>query len=90
MTRPERIGREGAENLSNVLPDPNGKIEEHHLEAAIQHMAFFVMQYGEALVPLFEQFERDLAELRSRRAPIDRIRKIVESHTVDGGMKAIR
>ena len=77
------------ESSAGVMPSPGCPLEERHVEAAVRHMAFLVMQYGEALVPLFEQFEADLVEIRRRRSPIERARAILNAQTLDGRLKAI-
>ena len=87
----EREGRmRGNEDSSGCLPLPGCPIEERHIEAALRHCAFFIMQYGDALVPLFERLESDLVAAQRRRSPTERARALLAAHTLDGGTKAIR
>lgn len=78
------------EDPSGCLPLPGCPIEERHIEAALRHCAFFILQHGDALIPLFERLEADLVEARRRRSPAERARALLTAHTLDGGTKAIR
>ncbi len=74
---------------TELLPPPGEPIEERHLVAAVQEMAYVVVTYGEVYAPYLERCERELAEMRHRRAPVERARRILESYTLDGGVRAI-
>jgi hypothetical protein len=60
------------------------------LERALVTMAYIVIRHGPAAAPLLDRIEQEIATLRSRQAPVDRARRLLEAYTVNGGSKAIR
>lgn len=73
---------QASEHPSGCLPLPGHPIEERHIEAALRQTAYLVTQHGDALMPLFERLERDLAEMRRRRDPMDRVRALLDAYSV--------
>ena len=61
------------------------------LEKALVLLAYFIELDGDIHLPMYEKFEAELAELRTREATRYRARKRLESYlSEDGGLKAIR
>ena len=42
---------------------------------------------GDVFSPIFERLERELDDMRRRKAPVDRARKFLEAHTIDASTK---
>ncbi len=60
------------------------------IEEALVYTAYLVEKYGDAYAPMMDAFIRDLDEARRQESPRIRARAILQGHTVDGGLKAIR
>ncbi len=65
------------------------EVTEECLERALVFLAYLVTRKGPGLVPIFERLEHELEDIRKRRGAVDRARLLLESYTVDGGLKAI-
>jgi hypothetical protein len=59
------------------------------IERALVLLAYFIELDGEVHVPMFEKFEAELAELKRAETARDRARRLLESYSRDGGLKAI-
>lgn len=78
------------EGTDRFVPLPGKPLEERHLVDAVNYAAYVVVRYGEKYAPAFEVVERELAEFRAKRSPLDRARRIMELQTIDAeGLKAI-
>ena len=61
------------------------------LERALVLLAYFIELDGDVHLQMYEKFEAELAELRTKEALKDRARKRLESYLNEGGgLKAIR
>ena len=61
------------------------------LERALLLLAYFIELDGDVHLQMYEKFEAELAELKTREALKDRARKRLESYLNEGGgLKAIR
>jgi hypothetical protein len=61
------------------------------LERALVLLAYFVELDGDVHLPMYEKFEAELAELKTKEAIKYRARKRLESYLNEGGgLKAIR
>lgn len=61
------------------------------LERALVLLAYFIELDGDVHLPMYERFEAELAELRTKEALKYRARKRLESYLSEsGGLKAIR
>ena len=61
------------------------------LERALVLLAYFIQLDGDVHLPMYEQFEAELAELKTKEAIKYRARKRLESYLNEGGgLKAIR
>jgi hypothetical protein len=61
------------------------------LEKALVLLAYFIELDGDVHLPMYEKFEAELAELRTKEAIKYRARKRLESYLNEGGgLKAIR
>jgi hypothetical protein len=66
-------------------------ITGERLERALVLLAYFIEQDGDVHLSMYEKFEVELAELRTKEALKDRARKRLESYLNErGGLKAIR
>lgn len=60
-------------------------------EKALVLLAYFIELDGDMHLPMYEKFEEELADFRTREATRYRARKRLESYlSEDGGLKAIR
>ena len=59
------------------------------IERALILLAYFIELDGDVHVPLFEKFESELNELRSREGAKDRARRLLESYSRSGTANAI-
>jgi hypothetical protein len=59
------------------------------VERALLLLAYFIELDGEVHLPMFEKFEAELAELKRAETARDRARRLFESYSRDGGLKAI-
>lgn len=59
------------------------------LRAALVTMAYIVQRHGEVYAPLLIKLENAYEEELQRESPLDRARRILETHTLDGDRKAI-
>lgn len=50
------------------------------IERALVLLAWFIELDGDVYVPLYEQFERELLELKQREATKDRARRLLDSY----------
>ena len=61
------------------------------LERALVLLAYFIELDGDVHLPMYEKFEAELAELKTKEATKYRARKRLESYLNEGGgLKAIR
>jgi hypothetical protein len=61
------------------------------LERALVLLAYFIELDGDMHLQMYEKFEAELAELKTKEALKDRARKRLESYLNEGGgLKAIR
>ena len=61
------------------------------LERALVLLAYFIELDGDVHLQMYEKFEAELAELKTKEALKDRARKRLESYLNEGGgLKAIR
>ena len=75
--------------MTQRLDQPPLTIER--LERALVLLAYFIELYGDVHLPMYERFEAELAELRTKEALKYRARKRLESYLSEGGgLKAIR
>lgn len=59
------------------------------VERALVLIAYFIELDGDVHVPMFEKFEAELAELKQAETARDRARRLLDSYSRDGGLKAI-
>jgi hypothetical protein len=59
------------------------------IERALVLLACFIQRDGDIHVPLFEKFEAELSELKAREGTKDRARRLLESYSRFGEVKAI-
>lgn len=59
------------------------------IERALVLLALFIELDGDAHVPLFEKFERELLELKGRESAKDRARRLLDAYSRSGGQNAI-
>lgn len=59
------------------------------IERALVLLAYFIELDGDVHLPMFEKFEAELAELRRAETARDRARRLLESYSRDGGLKAM-
>ena len=59
------------------------------IERALLVLAVFIECDGDVHVPLFEKFEAELNELKAREGTKDRARRLLESYSRAGEVKAI-
>lgn len=75
--------------MTQRLDQPPLTIER--LERALVLLAYFIELDGDIHLPMYERFEAELAELRTKEALKYRARKRLESYLGEGGgLKAIR
>jgi hypothetical protein len=61
------------------------------MERALLLLAYFIELDGDVHLQMYEKFEAELAELKTKEALKDRARKRLESYLNEGGgLKAIR
>lgn len=60
------------------------------LERAYTFFAWAVVTHGAVYAPLLERMEREILEARRGMDIMERARRALDSHTLDGGLKAIR
>ncbi|WP_448044369.1 hypothetical protein [Bradyrhizobium liaoningense] len=73
-------------NLADRLP-----VTIERLERALVLLAYFIELDGDVHVPMYEKFEAELAELKTKEAIKYRARKRLECYLNEGGgLKAIR
>jgi hypothetical protein len=60
------------------------------LERAYAMLAYVVINHGDAYLPLLDRMEREIVHARRAQSGIERARQVLETYTLDGGMKAIR
>ena len=70
-----------------VAPVPIQLVER--VERALILLAYFIELDGDAHLLLFEKFEAELKGLRSREGTKDRARRLLESYSRAGEVKAI-
>ena len=59
------------------------------IREALVYVAYAVEKYGDVYAPILDRLEREMAAAQ-KETPRDRARRILEAHTFDGGLKAIR
>jgi hypothetical protein len=66
-------------------------LTSERLERALVLLAYFIELDGDVHLPMYEKFETELAELKTKEAAKHRARKRLESYFSEGGgLKAIR
>jgi hypothetical protein len=73
--------------MSDPIQDQPTLIER--VERALVLLAYFIELDGDVHLPMFEKFEAELAELRRAETARDRARRLLESYSRDGGLKAM-
>ncbi len=68
-----------------ALPNPSAA----EIREGLIYAAYLVERYGEVYAPILDRLERELAAAQ-KETPRDRARRILEAHTFEGGLKAIR
>ncbi|MFH6780913.1 MULTISPECIES: hypothetical protein [Methylobacterium] len=71
----------------DLVPDP---ITAEHWREALVFMASVVESYGDVYAPVLEEVERRYEAALHAERPRDRARRILETYTRDGDLKAIR
>ena len=75
--------------MTQRLDQPPLTIER--LERALVLLAYFIELDGDVHLPMYERFEAELAELKTKEALKYRARKRLDSYLSEGGgLKAIR
>lgn len=59
------------------------------LERALALAAYMVLRHGPVYAPYIDRLERELEAAR-RNDPSERAKRILETYTLEGGLKAIR
>lgn len=59
------------------------------IERAMVLLAYMMELDGPVHMPAYECLEQELKKIRDRETVRDRARKLIASHTLDGGRKAI-
>ena len=77
------------EDPSGMLPLPGRPIEERHLEAAMDYLAYLMGNDGEVYAPIYARLEMELETLQKRRGPIERARMRLAAQTIDCGQALI-
>jgi hypothetical protein len=67
--------------------DPSPMIER--MERALILLAYFIELDGDIHVPMYEKFEAELTDLKSKRDTKARARSLLLSYSQAGGLKAI-
>lgn len=60
------------------------------IECALVLLAYFIEQDGDIYLPMYEQFERELEELKAREDARARARRRLMAYSDAGALKAIR
>lgn len=84
------VKRQGQQPPSEALRREKEAITVARVERALVFAAYVLEKYGDRYAPILERLERELEELRRQENPRDRARRILETYTRDGGVKAIR
>jgi hypothetical protein len=69
--------------------EPQQKPMIERMERALLLLAWFIEIDGDVHLPMFEKFEAELDELRRKENAKDRARRLLESYSREGGVKAI-
>jgi hypothetical protein len=72
--------------MKKPLDEP---ITIERLERALAVAAYIVTLDGPKAVPIFERLERELAAMRADQDAVGRAKKLLESYSTAGGVKAI-
>ena len=59
------------------------------IERALVLLAYLMERDGDVHLPMFEKFEAELAELKRAETARDRARRLLQSYSREGGLKAI-
>lgn len=59
------------------------------IERALVLLAYLMERDGDVHLPMFEKFETELAELKRAETARDRARRLLQSYSREGGLKAI-
>lgn len=65
-------------------------LDPARLYEAMVYSAYMVEQYGDEYAWVLDRLETEWLSYLSREAPRMRARRILDAHTLDGGLKAIR
>lgn len=98
------MDRKDTSQLQNAMPIGflKGKMGAHmdnirdaelpliqRIERALLYLAYLIELDGDVHLPMFEKFEAELAELRRAEDARSRARRLLDTYTRDGGVKAI-
>lgn len=64
--------------------------EVDELQGEVVYMAYVVETYGEVYAPVLDRLMAELDALRFRETPRDRARRVLNTYTREGALKAIR
>ena len=59
------------------------------IERALVLLAYFIELDGDVHLPMFEQFEAELAELKQAESTRNRARRLLDRYNREGGLNAI-
>ncbi|WP_414470866.1 hypothetical protein [Microvirga sp. M2] len=59
-------------------------VTEERLERALVYVAYVMERHGGVYLPIFERLEKELANLRSKNAALDRARKLLAEARAKG------
>ncbi len=65
-------------------------VDPARLYEAMVFSAYMVEQFGDVYMPILERLEREWQAHVCEASPRERARRILDAHTLDGGLKAIR
>jgi hypothetical protein len=69
---------------------PVSTVTKERLERALALAAYLVVLDGPIAAPIFERLERELKAMQASEDTADRAKRLLESYTDRGGLKAIR
>jgi hypothetical protein len=68
---------------------PHQPMTIERLEHGLAVAAYIVTLDGPVAAPIFERLERELAKMRADQDAVGRAKKLLESYSTAGGLKAI-
>jgi hypothetical protein len=73
--------------MTNDHPAPTSKIAR--IERALVLLAYFIELDGDVHIPMYEEFEAELKDLKQKEETKARARRLLLSYSEAGGLKAI-